>query len=398
MRVLLVNGRLSDRGGADRWLLSVVARLQGHVETLLAVGRADPALPGAERRRVGAWCRVEGLDRRGFGRSPRAVTARLGETIDRFAPDVVHANEVTDPALLGAIAACGRSVMTVQDHRYFCPGRGKVDLDDRPCRERMGEACARCFENVTHGRRMIRLTRRRLAAVVRMNRVTVLSRYMQSELTAAGVPADRLVYLPPFVDNFAAAPEGSAARGRFHLMAGRLSHQKGVRVALAAARMLRGGLPLVVAGEGSLAREVEEQARMAGSPVRFVGWADRGQLGALLAGARSLWLPSLWAEPFGIVGIEALAHGVPVIASDIGGVRDWLIDGQTGLLVEAGSSEQLAAAADRLARFPDLAHSLRQGARLHVARHFDPVASMTSLLRLYSEVASEGTWLGPSGR
>jgi glycosyltransferase involved in cell wall biosynthesis len=309
----------------------------------------------------------------------------LRRLIDDFEPDVVHANDVTDPAVLEAIAASGRGVQTVQDHRFFCPGRGKVDAEDHPCHDPMGESCSRCFDDDAHGHAMLDLTRRRLLAVARMKRVTVLSRYMADELAAAGVSRQRIVCIPPFVDGLPSGSSGNAATGEFHLMAGRLAEHKGVRSALAAARELRGGLPLVVAGDGPLADAVREEAR-GNARVRFVDWVDRCGLGDLLSRARSLWLPGIWAEPFGIVGLEALACGVPVIASLAGGVSDWLRDGENGLAVEVGSTTGLAQAADRLARDPSLARALGERGREQVARDFAPESLMRSLRSVHREV------------
>lgn len=385
VRILLVNGRLSERGGAHRWLLGVVARLRGCVETVLAVGAEDAGFPAAERARIGAVRRVKGLDGRGLGRARGGAAGRLRALIEEIGPDVVHANDVTDPALLDVVADSGRGMLTVQDHRFFCPGRGKVDLDDRPCRDPMGDSCMRCFDDAGYGRAVLDLTRRRLAAAGRMRRVAVLSRYMAGELVAAGLRPGRVVRIPPFVDALPAATSADAAAGDFHLLAGRLSAHKGVEVALAAARALR-FLPLVVAGEGPLAETVRAHAQERGDRVRFVGWANRTDLAVLLSRARSLWLPSLWAEPFGIVGLEALARGVPVIGSDSGGVTDWLTDGHDGLLVRPGSPEELARAAERLAAEPSLAQRLGENGRRRVASEFAPSRQMRLLLDTYAEV------------
>lgn len=53
-------------------------------------------------------------------------------------------------------------------------------------------------------------------------------------------------------------------------------------------------------------------------------------------------VPSVWPEPFGIIGIDALGHGRPVVASDTGGIRDWAVPGETGWLFRPGSEEDLA--------------------------------------------------------
>ena len=82
-------------------------------------------------------------------------------------------------------------------------------------------------------------------------------------------------------------------------------------------------LPLVLAGTGPLRAELEAGRRRAGPALEVLGWVERGRLSALYARARALVLPSRWQEPFGIVGIEALSFGVPVVAWESGGVGEW---------------------------------------------------------------------------
>ena len=102
----------------------------------------------------------------------------------------------------------------------------------------------------------------------------------------------------------------------------------------------------------------------------------------LLAGARSLWLPSLWAEPFGIVGLEALHLGVPAIASDVGGVGDWLDHGKSGYIVPPGDAAALAAAAGLLDDGPT-AQKLGANGLSSVRARFDPSDLMDRLFDLY---------------
>ena len=390
MRVLLLHGRLSDRGGADRWLLGVLARLQGRVETLLAVGHEDRALPRAERTRLGPWQRLKGLDRRGQRRRGlEGARSRLQDLIAGQRPQVIHVNDVTDPDLLQLVARSGRGVMTVQDHRFFCPGRGKVDAADQVCAEPLGPGCLRCFDDARHGQAMLELTRRRLEAVAAMTRITVLSAYMARQLAQAGVDRHKIEVLPPFVDGLTPLPRADG--GRHHLLVGRLSVHKGVELALQAAGQLQLELPLVVAGEGPLAERVQQAAARPGSRVRFAGWAHRQALSELLAQARSLWLPSLWAEPFGIIGIEALAAGVPVIASNTGGVPGWLCHERDGLLVPPGDAAALANAADRLAADPQLARRLGAHGQARVTRELAPAALMDRLVAVYRELTTNAS-------
>lgn len=250
----------------------------------------------------------------------------------RFAPDVVHLHTVVNPAAL-EWAARVPALITVQDHRYFCPGRGKWTRDGAPCREPMRPGlCRGCFEDDAYAAELQLLTEQRLAAL-RALKVVVLSRYMRDELVAAGLPPGQIDVVPPFVDGLdpGAAPDGPPCVA----FVGRLVAAKGPLDALQAWRGSGLELPLVVAGRGPMREELERGG------AEVVGWLERRELSALLRRARALLMPARWQEPFGIAGLEALQFGVPVVGYDSGGIREW----HTGPgLVAWGDITALAAA------------------------------------------------------
>jgi glycosyltransferase involved in cell wall biosynthesis len=105
--------------------------------------------------------------------------------------------------------------------------------------------------------------------------------------------------------------------------------------------------------------------------VEFVGQANRAQVDGELEGAWALVAPSLWAEPFGIIALEALARGVPVIATAGGGFDETVNEPLTGLLVPPGDDRALADALLAVATrrlFPDQTPDAR-AASLVVRRH-----------------------------
>ncbi len=388
MRVLHLSDRLSARGGADRHLVALLAAGRGEVETLLGAGFDDGSLPPAERARLGPWQRVKGLDRGGLkAKGARAARQGLQRLAALFEPDLIHLHNVLDPGLIREASGLAPALMSVQDHRVFCPGQGKLRPDGTGCRRVLGPHCLACFIEPDYGRRLLELTQERLAALKGLARVLVLSHYMDRELAAAGLAPESLAVLPPPVDRIGRRP--GRGPGEYHLLAGRLVERKVVRVALAAAERLQSPLPLWVAGDGPMAGEVAQAAASSGGRLSYVGWADREQMDDLLAGARSLWLPSLWAEPFGIVGIEALAAGVPVVASRVGGVQDWLKAGENGLLVPPGDPAALAAAADRLARSPNMARAMGDRGSKQATREFAPGPLQERLLAIYKQVISQ---------
>jgi glycosyltransferase involved in cell wall biosynthesis len=104
---------------------------------------------------------------------------------------------------------------------------------------------------------------------------------------------------------------------------GRLAETKGVRDAVEAWRRSGVDLPLAIAGTGPLRGELAAAAEADGSGLEVLGWVDRDRLSGVYRRARALVMPSRWQEPFGIVGLEALRFGVPVVTWESGGVAEW---------------------------------------------------------------------------
>jgi glycosyltransferase involved in cell wall biosynthesis len=145
------------------------------------------------------------------------------------------------------------------------------------------------------------------------------------------------VDLPPEVGEEADPPEV--------LYAGRLSAEKGVLELVEAAK----GMNLVVAGDGPLRQQVPG-AR---------GFVRHDELQILYARAAVVACPSR-REGFGVACLEAMAHGRPVVATGVGGLRDLVVDGETGILVPARNARALRAALKRLLADPELRRRLAQ--------------------------------------
>jgi len=291
----------------------------------------------------------------------------LDAAASELAPDVIHVHTVMNPAVL-EWAAARDAVITVQDHRYFCPTRGKWTAGNHVCTEPLERSlCAACFTDASYFEEVYALTAARLAAVRGM-RVVVLSRYMQDELCAAGVARSRIEVVPPFVHGL--DPGARAGSPPCVLFVGRLTEAKGPLDALAAWRQSGLELPFVVAGTGPF------RAALADSGADVRGWLNHAQLSAVYKSARVLVMPSRWQEPFGIAGLEALTFGVPVAAWRSGGIPEWHPgDG----LVPWGDVPALAAAMARLA-----------GAGASAPPSFERDHLMGRLVAVYEEAGTIG--------
>jgi glycosyltransferase involved in cell wall biosynthesis len=148
----------------------------------------------------------------------------------------------------------------------------------------------------------------------------VPSRYAAGQSAVLGVPADRIEVVPHYLPGEAFAEKSRAADGGYALIAARLSPEKGVDTAIEAAALA--DIPLRVAGEGDAISKLSEFAEVISAPVEFVGRLDREALQAELAGAAMLLMPSRYHEFAGYSALEAMAAGVPVVASSLGALPE----------------------------------------------------------------------------
>jgi glycosyltransferase involved in cell wall biosynthesis len=164
---------------------------------------------------------------------------------------------------------------------------------------------------------------------------------------------------------------------------GRMEEIKGPHLAIEAAR--RAGRRLTLAGNVPPEHQAWFEARIAphidGTRIRFVGPVDDVQKSALLGGACALLMPVLWEEPFGLVMVEAMACGTPVIGLRRGGVPEVVADGATGFVVD--TVEEMAAAVRRL---PALS---RAACRDRVAALYSDGALVEGCLRIYAELIAQ---------
>ena len=175
--------------------------------------------------------------------------------------------------------------------------------------------------------------------------IVCISRHDALRAQAAGIPARRLHVVLNGIADIASLPrqEGETAwprSGLRILFVGRLDKQKGADVLFSAMRTLGESAFAVVVGSAVVA---DSRSEAPPGNVKVVGWMDRRDIAQLYASADLLVVPSRW-EGFGLVALEAMRAGLPVVASRVGGLPEIIQDGITGSLVEAEDPGQLAAA------------------------------------------------------
>ena len=345
MRVLLITDWMSGVGGAERYVVSLRDGLRAAGEEVRLLtsnagsagdGTADYQAYGTERFAVQTVLQIA---------NPFAALA-VRSAVRGFRPDVALVNMFEyhlSPAILTQLRDVP-SVHSVTDYKCICPVGSKLLPGGRLCHVRAGLVCWRsgCV-SLPHWLRdqpryaLIRAGRRHF------NRVLACSRWVQRELALNGVESEHLAL--PVVERGPGFRRAPASEPRF-VYCGRLDANKGLELLLQAFTRLLKVVPtatLRIVGSGPLRPLLEARIQTLGlgSAVTFRGWIAPDEVEHEIADGWALVVPSLWAEPLGLVAVEAIVRGVPVIASASGGLGEVVEHGTSGLLFPNGDEDAL---------------------------------------------------------
>ncbi|HTU79291.1 MAG TPA: glycosyltransferase family 4 protein [Solirubrobacteraceae bacterium] len=322
-------------------------------------------------------------------RGTRAAARLGGSTRPRAA--VVHLHQLDDPAVVKLTSRSAPVVISAHTYpgctsgvHYFAPGQECARAHGPGCIPNLlARGCAHTRHPKTLPLKYWNVTRG-LAALRLADMVVSHSRTIDRHLASNGLARRAIVPLFPTIPMPAGSPAPAARRVLF---AGRLEAPKGVAVLIHAVREL--DCELVICGGGRLLEQLRGlTARLAiEDRVRFAGWLEPPELAGELAQASVVAIPSLWPEPFGLVGIEALAVGRPVVASATGGIRDWLAD-DVGVGVKPGDARELALALERLLSDRDGQLAMGAAGKRLVASRFSAERHVETLLGAYHAARS----------
>ena len=213
-----------------------------------------------------------------------------------------------------------------------------------------------------------------------------------SEATAAELRRDyragEVGVIPNVTGGLEIAPAGEVEGPPGYLLfVGRLRIRKGVEVLLEALREVPGAV-LRIAGNGEHRAALERAAEGLGPAVTFLGTRDAAQVRTLLRGAAALVVPSIY-EGMPLVVLEAMAAGVPVVASAVSGIPEVVVDGETGWLVPPEDPAALARALAAVLADPGEARRRGEAGRRRVAERYRPAVAAASW-RAAIERSSEG--------
>lgn len=340
----------------------------------------------------------------------KLIDAATGQALNGV-PDAIFLHTRPSWAFAQEMSRIAPTFAWVHDYAFVCPASIAWFRNTRQaCDLPLGLHCVtNAYTKWCNARRPdqnlknYREVRAALDGVPHLSGVIVGSEFVKGRMMRGGVP-DSLLHVLPY---FSPRSEKELLHGadtpenpRQILFMGRLNETKGVDVLLDAFALLQGPCELVIAGEGYGKAAIEAQiARLdlSGKTVGFRGFFGFGEEGARLAAqtyrsAAVVAVPSLWEEPFCLVGLEAFSFGRPVVAFDVGGIREWMVDGEVGFLAKPADARDMADKIQRLLDDAPLRHAMGQRGLERVQEHF----SWAPYWKRFSRVLSEGG-VNPNG-
>lgn len=315
---------------------------------------------------------------------PEEQRARLGDGLSG-PPDVILLHTRKSWTLAPALHSFAPTLAYAHDYAFVCPASvAYFRFSRQACDLPPGLHClANAYLKGCNSRRPdrnvanLRAVRTSIASSRHLHGILVGSQFVKDRMILAGVREDFIHVLPYFSPREGPAEvDYSGEDPNLILYLGRIAEPKGIDLLVEALALLPPERRLLIAGEGYYQVEVERliQEKGLGDRVEFAPYFgfDDGAAKAEQAyrSAAVVVVPSVWPEPFGLVGLEAFSFGKPSVAFDVGGIREWLDDGTVGLLARPGDAHDLADKLGRLLDDTPYRRQLGRQGREHVRARF----------------------------
>lgn len=389
MNLLYVHERFGSMAGAEANVLITAREFQrrGHSIAILhglGTGRGEENWSTVFQRR---------FDLNGDG--AKTVQTALKE----FQPDIIYVHKMADLGIIRSLLESGRPLARmVHDHDIYCMRSYKYNYFTRAvCHRPAGLHCVvPCMAFVGRGQgkgfplRWVSYKAKKMEIALnrQFRRMVVVSRYMREELLRNGFDAARIEIHPPVPPPGEPFLRSNFSGRNLVLYAGQVIRGKGVDLLLKSLALLKTPFECVILGDGSHRATCEALSRKLGlaSKVQFKGFVPQEQLKEYYRECSVVALSSVWPEPFATIGMEVMRYGLPVVAFDVGGISDWLMDGQNGYLVSSGDCQAYAGRIGQLLDNKPLAREMGERALRMVNEQFSFSSYIDDLEKMFAQI------------
>ncbi|MFZ6015889.1 MAG: glycosyltransferase [Patescibacteria group bacterium] len=405
MKILQINKFFDLRGGAEVYMHSLISHLEKNGHELHAFAtRSDKNLPSKDKSyfiKRNHYDKLEGpltdiAKAKSFIWNSEASRS-LEHQINEVKPDVIHLHNVYHHLSSSILAVILKHkipcVQTLHDYKLACPNYKMFT---------QGSVCERCkggkyYNAVLHqclfsgylpnilGAVEMSLTKLQQSYEKTVHAFICPSLFMKNKMQEWGEPPSKLTYIPNPTE-IPMEVSGNRSSGPY-VFIGRLYPEKGIEVLIRAVARIS-NIRLSIIGEGPEKFRLQSLAnKIAPNRIHFLGFQSGEALKSLRQSARALCVPSIWYENAPLTVLEAMSEGIPVIASDIGGIPEMIQDGVTGFLALPNNIESWIDAINQMEAFSknqrlDMGDSAREVAR----QKFSWESHMRQIEKLYEAV------------
>jgi glycosyltransferase involved in cell wall biosynthesis len=390
MRILFVHNQFGFHGGAESniYQTATALRERGHSIAILhgrSTGQGDVA-----------WLNAFELLVPLVGKDDPSATRRA---IAIFEPDVIFVHKMSDLATLDTLVETGIPLARmVHDHDLYCMRSYKYNpLTRNICQRASSPYCVfPCGAIIARKRGggfplkwvSYRAKQAEIAINRRFDRFLVFSHYMKDELLRNDFAPEKVEVHSPLHAERTEPPVSTFDARNLVLSVGQIIRGKGVDLLLESLACVKTDFQCAVLGDGRHRRHCEALSRRLGltERVRFPGFVLPHELAQYYRRCSVAVVSSVWPEPFGMVGPDAMRYGLPVVAFDVGGVREWLRDGENGFLVPSRDRAQFADRIQQLLTDKALGRKMGEHGRQILKEKFTPEKQIKALERSFAEL------------
>lgn len=388
MRILQINENYYEMGGQERYFFDLINALKKKKHEVYSFGFAEKSeeTPHTLIIKLSKNNLIRYYNRFLFD---FRTYFKLRKWIKKIEPDIIHIHG-NNRSTLAILCACRHFniVHTLPNSALVCPTTWCVTKDDlKPCGGDMGFKCYRhrCISFmqliVYYFHFMIR------NALVKRWVTYYLAPNNKLKIYLEQLNFKNVMVVPYSINTQDFVPKKKQRKSIDLLFVGRLDPEKGVEFlikSLPDVVVEKPDLKLFVVGEGSERHYLESLTKKLSlsKNVSFLGKVPFDQIKDYYALSSIFVMPSIYMEQFGLVGIEAMANSLPVIASDRGGIPDWCQDRKTGILIDPTNPEAIATAIKELLFNKPLAERFGKEGKKNSYK-FDSEIQFNKILNIY---------------
>ncbi len=387
MRILFVHEKFGAFGGAEANVFATATELKGR-------GHVIGILHGPDTGKGEAGWLNTFQHRFSFGRGSQSATGLAAW--EQFQPDVLYVHKLSDLELLKTLLDLDTPIIRmVHDHDLYCMRSYKYNFFTRHICERAlspfcifpcGAVIARDHEGVLPVKWVSYTAKlRELELNRKFNHLVVATQFMKDELLRNRFDADQIEMHAPVPPKGDASWTSSFSDKNYIVYVGQIIRGKGVDVLLESLAKVRMPFSCFIFGDGQHRGYCEKLSHKLGLTDRvvFKGYVSPEEIAVFYRECSVVAVSSVWPEPFGAVGLEAMRFGLPVVAFDAGGIREWLTNGQNGFLVPWMDRAAFAWRVEELLGDKALARKMGECGRQLVAKQYEFSEYVSGLENLF---------------